>query len=142
MSFEAPHDSAWQPLVEAAWSARERAHAPYSGFKVGAALLTRQGDIIAGCNVENASYGGTICAERNAACAAVARGMKVDELVALVVVTEADNLTPPCGFCRQFLVEFAERLPVLLVNRSTRALHDLKDLLPEAFSGRNFRPLA
>lgn len=140
MPFLTADDPAWSPLLDAAWAARDRAHAPYSGFKVGAALLTRSGRIQAGCNVENASYGGTICAERNAVCSAVAAGMGMDELEALVVVTEAEELTPPCGLCRQFLVEFAERLPVLLANRNVRALHRLEELLPLAFSGRNFLP--
>ena len=127
----------WSPLLEAAWVARENAHAPYSGFKVGAALLFRDGRIESGCNVENAAYPLTVCAERNAIGAAVAKGMRDGDLVALAVVTEAPTLTPPCGGCRQVIAEFAERLPVLLANRRERALHDIADLLPHAFTGRN-----
>jgi cytidine deaminase len=77
------------------------------------------------------------CAERTAVCAAVADGMKVGELEALVVVTGADTLTSPCGACRQVLVEFADDLPILLDNGRQKALHHLKDLLPDAFTGRN-----
>jgi cytidine deaminase len=127
----------WQPLLEAAWKARDQAHAPYSGFHVGAALLRAGGEIVVGCNVENAAYPSSICAERTAICAAVSHGMRTGELQALVVVTEADSLTPPCGACRQVLAEFAEKLPVLLANRREKALHDLSDLLPHSFTGRN-----
>ena len=92
---------------------------------------------VAGCNVENASYPMTLCAERTALCAAVSQGLRPGGLEALVVVTEAEMLTPPCGACRQVLAEFAESLPVLLANRSSRALCDLRELLPHAFTGRN-----
>jgi cytidine deaminase len=137
MSFADLRSSAWAPLLEAAWTARSHAHAPYSGFQVGAALLYRDGTIVAGCNVENAAYPVTQCAERTAICAAVAQGMLQGELKALVVVTDADTLTPPCGACRQVLAEFADELPILLVNRHHRTLHSLADLLPHAFTSRN-----
>lgn len=137
MPFLESQDAAWTPLVEAAWTAWSRAYAPYSHFQVGAALLTQDGRIVPGCNVENAAYPDTLCAERTAVCAAVATGLRPDELVALVVVTEAETLTPPCGSCRQVLAEFAQDLPILLVNRHNRALHRLADLLPHAFTGRN-----
>ncbi len=137
MPFENTDAPEWAPLVAAAWAAREMAHAPYSGFQVGAALLRRNGEMVTGCNVENASYPMCTCAERTAVCAAVAGGMKEGELEALVVVTGADSLTPPCGACRQVLVEFAVDLPILLDNGHQRSLHRLKDLLPDAFTGRN-----
>ncbi len=127
----------WEPLLEAAWGAWANAHAPYSKFRVGAALLLRDGRIESGCNVENAAYPLTVCAERNAIGAAVARGMRDGDLLALVVVTEAPSLTPPCGGCRQVIAEFAQRLPVLLANRRERIRHDIADLLPHAFTGRN-----
>lgn len=139
MSFLAPDSASWQPLLDAAWKARDQAHAPYSGFHVGAALLRASGEIVGGCNVENAAYPSSLCAERTAICAAVSQGMKMGEMVALVVVTEAESLTPPCGACRQVLAEFAERLPILLANRKERALHDLADLLPHSFTGRNLQ---
>jgi cytidine deaminase len=137
MSFSDPHSSAWEPLLDAAWRAWERAYAPYSRFRVGAALLTRGGDLVAGCNVENASYPVALCAERTAVCAAVSRGLAPGDLAALVVVTEAGDLTPPCGACRQVLAEFAEDLPILLANRTDRSLCGLGALLPMAFTGRH-----
>lgn len=137
MSFNDPHSPAWEPLLDAAWRAWDRAYAPYSGFRVGAALLTAGGDLVAGCNVENASYPVGQCAERAALCAAVARGLVPGGLAALAVVTEAGELTPPCGACRQVLAEFAEDLPILLANRTDRTLCALGALLPQAFTGRN-----
>jgi len=137
--FDDPQSPAWNPLLEAAWAARERAHAPYSRFRVGAALLTASGQVVAGCNVENAAYPVGLCAERGAVSAAVAQGMIPGGLVAAVVVTDAERLTPPCGACRQVLVEFAEDLPILLANRQVRQVHRLADLLPHGFSGRNLQ---
>ena len=137
--FDDPQSPAWTPLLEAAWAARDRAHAPYSRFQVGAALLTASGQVVAGCNVENAAYPVGLCAERGAVSTAVAQGLVPGGLVAAVVVTDADRLTPPCGACRQVLVEFAEDLPILLANRRARQLHRLADLLPHSFSGRHFR---
>jgi cytidine deaminase len=137
MPLQTPQDPAWEPLLEAAWQAWSQAYAPYSHFHVGAALLRKDGTIQVGCNVENASYGGTICAERNAICAAAAQGLRPGDLMALVVVTEAETLTPPCGLCRQVIAEFAEELPILLANRQERSLHHISELLPHAFTGRN-----
>lgn len=133
--FESTHSPAWDPLVEAAWAARARAHAPYSHFQVGAALAFASGEVVGGCNVENAAYPLCTCAERVAMCTAVARGLTAPQ--ALVVVTEAERLTPPCGACRQVLIEFAERLPILLTNGRQRSLHRLEELLPEAFTPRD-----
>lgn len=137
--FDDPQAPAWTPLLEAAWKARDRAHAPYSHFQVGAALLTASGEVVAGCNVENAAYPVTLCAERGALSAAVAAGLRPGGLVAAVVVTDVAELTPPCGACRQALVEFAADLPVLLANHRTRQLHRLEDLLPHSFTGGHFR---
>lgn len=136
-SFDHADSPEWNALLDAAWAAWANAHAPYSGFRVGAAIQLGNGTVQSGCNVENAAYPLTVCAERNAIGAAVAKGMRDGDLVALVVVTEAPTLTPPCGGCRQVIAEFAERLPVLLANRQERALHDIADLLPHAFTGRN-----
>lgn len=137
--FDDPQSQDWTPLLEAAWRARDHAHAPYSHFQVGAALLTATGEIFAGCNVENAAYPVTLCAERGALSAAVAAGLAPGGLVAAVVVTDVAELTPPCGACRQALVEFAGTLPVLLANRRTRTLHRLEELLPHSFTGGHFR---
>ncbi|MEI6592418.1 MAG: cytidine deaminase [Holophagaceae bacterium] len=137
--FDDPQSPDWTPLLEAAWRAWDHAHAPYSHFQVGAALLTTTGEIFAGCNVENAAYPVTLCAERGALSAAVAAGLAPGGLVAAVVVTDVAELTPPCGACRQALVEFAGTLPVLLANRRTRTLHRLEELLPHSFTGGHFR---
>jgi cytidine deaminase len=101
-------------LIDAAKKVRERAYAPYSGFKVGAALLGKSGRIYIGCNVENAAYGATICAERCAAVQAIAAGESSFE--ALAVVTGAKKPGPPCGICRQFLSEFGVDIRLILAN--------------------------
>src|SRR5262249_30874228 len=126
---------------KAACEIRRQAHAPYSKFQVGAALLTATGKIFAGCNVENASYGLTICAERNAVFSAVAAGEgktgKENDWVAMAVATPGGH--SPCGACRQVLVEFAPELPILLVDSdkpdATGGVHetDMKALLPGRF---------
>jgi cytidine deaminase len=122
----------WDALVKAATAARARAYAPYSRFLVGAALLGADGAIYAGCNVENASYGLTICAERNAFFAAVAAGQRA--FAALVVVTDAAPPATPCGACRQVLRELAPRLPILTANLAgQRSETTLAELLPDSF---------
>ena len=129
----APSPELWQTLRERASSAMERAYAPYSTFRVGAALLTADGTIVEGCNVENASYPAGSCAERVAVGAAVAGGRR--EFHALALVTEAAHPTPPCGFCRQVLMEFAPDLPVLSVTRGgAEARWTMSELLPHAFT--------
>jgi cytidine deaminase len=128
----------WALLLEAAWQAWGNAYAPYSGFRVGAAVYLDSGSIVAGCNVENAAYPICLCAERTALCAAVAQtGARPGCVAALAVVTEADDLTPPCGACRQALAEFGDNLPILLANRHGSKLCYLQNLLPDAFTGKN-----
>ena len=122
----------WDALKRAASLARSRAYAPYSKFTVGAALQTRSGEVFVGCNVENASYGATICAERAALAAAVAAGDR--ELVALVIASGAKRPTPPCGICRQSLAELAPSLPIRSYTQDVHAEYALCALLPEAFS--------
>jgi cytidine deaminase len=123
------------PLVAAATAARERAFAPYSGFRVGAALEADDGRIVTGCNVESASYGLTICAERVALVKAVSEG--VTRFRRAAVVTDVDDLTPPCGACRQLLWELAGDAEVVLANlRGKVAVYRMADLLPHAFDAR------
>ncbi len=124
----------WAALEQAALSVRQRAYAPYSRYQVGAALLVSSGRMFAGCNVENASYGLAICAERSALAHMVAAGERSP--VALVVVTRGPIVGTPCGMCRQSLAEFAADLPVYLAvegNASPGKMTSLAALLPEAF---------
>ena len=121
-----------EDLLSAAIYARQKAYAPYSGFKVGAALRGSAGEIFSGCNVENASYGLTLCAERNTVCTAVAAG--VQTFTQMVIVADSETPCPPCGACRQFLFEFAPNLELWVANLSGETkFHRLCDLLPEAF---------
>lgn len=119
-------------LIEAAKKAREKAFAPYSKFKVGAAIGTKDGKIYTGCNIENASYGLTICAERVAIFKALSEGEK--EFVNLAVVADTKDLTPPCGACRQIIWEFCGDIPVAFSNLEgkTETLA-MSELLPRAF---------
>ena len=119
-------------LIESAREARERAFAPYSNFRVGAAVRTRSGKIFTGCNIESASYGLTICAERVAIWKAVSEGEKEFECIA--VVADTQELTPPCGACRQILWEFCGDVPVTFANlKGDVETLQMKDLLPRAF---------
>jgi len=101
-------------LIKAATQARENAHARFSNFRVGAALRTPAGKIFGGCNVENATYGLTLCAERVAIFKAISEGER--RFDAIAVVTDTDSLTPPCGACRQLIWEFCGEVPVVLAN--------------------------
>ncbi len=119
-------------LLEAALRARENAHAPYSRFKVGAALEDDTGRIHTGCNVENATYGLTVCAERVAVFKAVSEGVR--GFRRLAVAADTDVLTPPCGACRQILWEFCGDIEILLVNpRGKTETYRLRDLFPKPF---------
>lgn len=123
-------------LVRAARKARRRAKASYSGFKVGAALESSDGEVYTGCNIENASYGLTICAERVALFKALSEGAK--KFVNIAVVTNAHKLTPPCGACRQLLWEYCGNIPVHLSNTSGKVqTFRLGELLPLPFDRRS-----
>jgi cytidine deaminase len=120
-------------LRERALAAMDRAYAPYSNFHVGAALLGGDGSITEACNVENAAFPAGTCAERAAVASAVARGVRTFRK--LVIATDAPDPTPPCGMCRQALIEFAPELEIVSITRAGKESHwRLSDLLPEAFS--------
>ena len=123
----------WAPLIQAAHQARGSAYAPYSGFRVGAAILMEDESIHVGCNIENRSFGGTICAERVAVGAAIAGGCR--EICAVVVLSETQPPAAPCGLCLQVLTEFGNPgLPLLLLNpQGDRAEFQLQDLHPHPF---------
>ena len=126
--------SAERELLEAARTARSHAYAPYSGFAVGAAVRSGSGHIYAACNVENASFGLTVCAERNAVAAAVAAGET--ELQSLLILTDMSPPAPPCGACRQVLAEMAPDLAIMLANESGGVERvRLGRLLPRQFDG-------
>lgn len=125
----------WEELYDRAVSAQEHAWVPYSEFPVGAALWTDSDDIVAGANVESASLGATVCAERTAVGTSVSRGMR--SFRALCVVTDHDPPEPPCGICRQVLAEFCDDLPILAANLDGDAeFTTLDDLFPDAFVRR------
>lgn len=124
-------------LVDLAVSMLERSYVPYSGFPVGAALLCRDGSVFTGCNVENAAYGSTICAERTALVKAVSEGHR-DDWVAMAIVGNSEDPCWPCGACRQMLYEFCPELEVLVAgaDRSFQRMK-LSDLLPHGFGPRH-----
>ena len=122
------------PLLQAALDVRENAFAPYSKFKVGAALEGIDGRIHTGCNVENATYGLTMCAERVAVFKAVSEGARRFKRVA--IAADTDKLTPPCGSCRQILWEFCGDVEIILVNlRGRIEIYRLRELFPKPFDG-------
>jgi cytidine deaminase len=128
-------------LIAAARQAAGQAHCPYSRFRVGAAVLTDRGEIFSGCNVENASYGLTICAERNAIFQAVARSQAPVVIRAVVVFTPTDLPTAPCGACRQVINEFGPDAYVLSVCDGEEVIEiRLSELLPRAFGPANLAP--
>ena len=123
-------------LEAAALKVRENAHAPFSNFKVGAAIEDESGRIFTGCNVENATYGLTICAERVAIFKAMSEGERGFD--AISVVTDTDTLTPPCGACRQLIWEFCGVVPVLLANlKGKTETIQMRDLFPKPFDSSN-----
>jgi len=123
-------------LIEAAKQARENAHAPYSNFRVGAALRSTSGRIFGGCNVENATYGLTICAERVAIFKAVSEGEH--GFSAIAVITDTEVLTPPCGACRQLIWEFCGDISVSMANLKGKIeVVQMRELFPRPFDDSN-----
>ena len=123
-------------LIERAKDARHAAHAPYSNFEVGAALVSTDGRVFTGCNIENSAYGLSMCAERVAIFKAVSEG--AHEFTKIAVVTDTETLTPPCGCCRQMIWEFASGTTEVILANLTGDVRtfDIKELLPEAFDAR------
>lgn len=131
-----PYEGGYDQLIEEAKKALERSYAPYSGFRVGAALLTKNGEVYAAANIENASSGASICAERAAVAKAVSDGVR--EFEALAVVAETEEPIAPCGVCRQTLVEFGEEIKVIMANsRGDAEIATVEELLPKAFTRKS-----
>ena len=128
-----------QLLVEQAFSMLERSYCPYSGFPVGAALLCSDGTVFTGCNVENAAYGSTICAERTALVKAVSEGHR-DDFVSIAVAGRSDDYCWPCGACRQMLCEFAPDLEILVARGDRSFVRcTLSELLPHSFGPKTLK---
>jgi cytidine deaminase len=122
-------------LVDSAIQARQKAWAPFSKFKIGAAILTKDGKIYTGCNIESASYGLTVCAERVAIWKAISDGQK--EFIGIAIVADTEDLTPPCGACRQIIWEFCNDIIVILANlQDQRRTFKASELLPNAFDSK------
>ena len=123
-------------LIERAKDARHAAHAPYSNFEVGAALVSTDGRVFTGCNIENSAYGLSMCAERVAIFKAVSEG--AHEFTKIAVITDTETLTPPCGCCRQMIWEFSLGTTEVILANLTGDVRtfDIKELLPEAFDAR------
>lgn len=118
-------------LIKLALKAMENAYVPYSGFKVGAALLTSEGKAYTGCNIENISFGATICAERTAMFKAISEGET--SFIKLAVVSSADKITFPCGICRQVINEFMPNGEIILYGNGKTEIYSVSELLPHSF---------
>ena len=125
-------------MIEIALSQLAYSYTPYSDFKVGAALLGKNGRIYTGCNIENAAYGSTMCAERNAVFQAYCQGYRQDDIVALAIVGDCSPLISPCGACRQVLAELLDPLtPIILGSKDYYEVTNMQELLPRAFTGES-----
>jgi len=121
-----------QELLDAAKAASQNAYVPYSGYRVGAALRCKDGSMVTGCNVENASYSLTLCAERTAIFKAISDGKR--DFIAIAVYVDSDKVFPPCGACRQVIYEFSPTIPVIYGNRKDYIKTNIAELLPGAFT--------
>jgi cytidine deaminase len=125
-------------LIKMASKAMKNAYVPYSNFKVGAALLTKAGKVYTGCNIENASYGATICAERTAIFKAVSEGER--EFEAIAIASDSDEFAYPCGICRQVMLEFSKDLKIYISNKNGEYKeYTISELLPTGFTKDNMR---
>ena len=128
----------YQELVDNAFEARENAYAPYSHFKVGACVLTKDGKVIPGCNIENAAYGSTMCAERNAIFSAYCQGYRKEDIEAIAIVADCHPLISPCGACRQVLAELLSfDTPIILGCKDYFEVVNMEELMPRAFIGES-----
>lgn len=126
----------YQELVEKAFAVSKNAYIPYSNFAVGSCIVLKNGVHITGCNIENAAYGSTMCAERNAIYAAYSQGYKKEDIEAIAIVADCEPLASPCGACRQVLAELLlPNTPIILANRERHEITDIDTLLPMAFTG-------
>lgn len=126
----------YRALAKRALAARKFSHSPFSHFRVGAAVLSSTGKVFTGCNIENSSYGLTMCAERTALFKGVSEGHK--KFKAIAIASDMKNLTPPCGACRQVIIDLAGNIDVILVNsRGTMKVFTMNDLLPHAFTKKD-----
>jgi len=129
-----------EELVSKAFEAMENAYAPYSNYKVGAAVLLKDGNVVKGCNIENASYGATNCGERTAVFAAYAQGYRKDDIIALAIVTSGHQFGAPCGICRQVLSELMNmETPIYLGYEDKIMETNIKELLPMSFSSEDLK---
>ncbi|MDD3657026.1 MAG: cytidine deaminase [Atribacterota bacterium] len=127
----------FQQLIDRAREARLKAYTPYSQFRVGSAVLTENGTIFTGCNIENASLGITICAERVAIYKAISEGFK--NIKAIAIIGDTEDPCPPCGACRQVMMEFAPNMDVIMSNLQNKVkIRKARELLPDAFNGSTF----
>ncbi|MGN1182922.1 MAG: cytidine deaminase [Faecalibacillus sp.] len=127
-----------EKLVELAFEARENAYVPYSHFRVGACVALKDGKYVKGCNIENAAYGSTMCAERNAVYGAYCQGYKKEDIVALAIVADCEPIASPCGACRQVLSELLDLdIPIYLSNKKVIETHTMRELMPMVFIGES-----
>lgn len=128
----------YQLLVDEAFVASQNAYVPYSHFRVGACLLLKNGKMIHGCNIENAAYGSTMCAERNAVFQAYCKGYRKDDIQALAIVGDCQPLISPCGACRQVLAQLlSPDTPIILGCKEYYEVTNMSELLPRAFIGES-----
>lgn len=126
----------YRTLSKRALAARRFSYSPYSRFRVGAAVLTSEGKVFTGCNIENSSYGLTICAERNAIFKAISEGHK--KFTALAIASDENGFTPPCGACRQVIIDLAGNIDIVLTKKNGEIdVLKMNDLLPHAFTKKN-----
>lgn len=130
----------YKTLAKRALAARKFSHSPFSHFRVGAAVLTSAGRVFTGCNIENSSYGLTMCAERTALFKSVSEGHK--RFKAIAIASDKQDLTPPCGACRQVIIDLAGNIDIILTNkRGMMKVFTMKELLPHAFTKKNLDSL-